>query len=101
MRRWTFGGCVAGPATESSDVTVLGAEESVAKPRRRPRRRSRKRKRKPAWPVWARTAGEAAALLTAALIGGVGGLGRGAGWGAGCGWAPLVPFAGGGLGVGI
>src|SRR5262249_14243265 len=60
-----------------------------------------KRKRKPAWPVWARTAGEAAALLTAALIGVIAVLGRVTDWCAGSGGAHLLPFAGAVLGLGI
>ena len=96
-----------GSAAADGPGGTAGDDAAPIVKRRRPRRtqrrrRSRSRKRSGGWRVGLRVGVEAAALLTAALIGVIALLGQLADWFAGAGvWGHLVPFAGAVLGFGI
>jgi len=75
------------------DSGVAGKRVGPSKRRRSATRRPRRRKRAPDRGAWAALFIETSALLAAALVGVITGLGRFADWFGGSGWWHLLPFA--------
>jgi len=87
------------PLLEPLPIKTTARIAAAAKARRQ--RRARRRKSSGNWHLWARLGVEAAALLSAALVGVIALLGILADWFAGPGWWHLLPFAAAVLGFGI